>query len=293
VGGENLEEVMTLQLPIDEYFKYHPPTTPERIALHDRVNRESLEICKSFIDSQDFNHWLAFRDAAILLAQDVCQDKTCHAWAKSAIVKALGTYSIANIDARSTAILMYIQQFRMFLNQGITVDELKRQQLAEGMAAVTTEDIAEIFRMHGEAVPVSNDPDRFNITPAQLVERTIAIQKEIDRRFNNIIHLTLDGNKWCALIGENLQVGIAGFGDDPIAALSDLYAKLEGLGFGNTVNAVGVKTAVSIFKAQEKSELFSDFINAYGKALFVRLNEGFTKRELLIAEWIGDNSVKD
>lgn len=33
----------------------------------------------------------------------------------------------------------------------------------------------------------------------------------------------LDGNKWCALYGENLQEGLAGFGDSPIMAIQDLY----------------------------------------------------------------------
>lgn len=31
----------------------------------------------------------------------------------------------------------------------------------------------------------------------------------------------LDGNKWCVLYGENLQDGVAGFGDSPILAVYD------------------------------------------------------------------------
>jgi hypothetical protein len=31
----------------------------------------------------------------------------------------------------------------------------------------------------------------------------------------------LDGNEWCALYGENLQDGIAGFGKSPALAMSD------------------------------------------------------------------------
>jgi hypothetical protein len=31
--------------------------------------------------------------------------------------------------------------------------------------------------------------------------------------------LTLDGNKWCALYGPNLQEGVAGFGDSPDEAM--------------------------------------------------------------------------
>lgn len=31
--------------------------------------------------------------------------------------------------------------------------------------------------------------------------------------------LFIDGNQWCALYGENLQDGVAGFGDSPEAAM--------------------------------------------------------------------------
>ena len=34
----------------------------------------------------------------------------------------------------------------------------------------------------------------------------------------------LDGNKWCALYGENLQDGVAGFGDSPADAMADFDA---------------------------------------------------------------------
>ena len=33
--------------------------------------------------------------------------------------------------------------------------------------------------------------------------------------------LSIDGNKWCALYGENLQDGVAGFGDTPEQAAID------------------------------------------------------------------------
>lgn len=33
--------------------------------------------------------------------------------------------------------------------------------------------------------------------------------------------LRIDGNQWCALYGDNLQDGIAGFGDSPDAAMRD------------------------------------------------------------------------
>ena len=31
--------------------------------------------------------------------------------------------------------------------------------------------------------------------------------------------LSIDGNRWCALYGENLQAGVAGFGDSPALAM--------------------------------------------------------------------------
>lgn len=33
--------------------------------------------------------------------------------------------------------------------------------------------------------------------------------------------LSLDGDKWCALYGDNLQDGVAGFGDSPADAMWD------------------------------------------------------------------------
>jgi hypothetical protein len=43
--------------------------------------------------------------------------------------------------------------------------------------------------------------------------------------------LTIDGNKWCALYGANLQDGVAGFGDSPAEAMHNFdcewHKKLE------------------------------------------------------------------
>ena len=33
--------------------------------------------------------------------------------------------------------------------------------------------------------------------------------------------LTIDGNQWCAMYGDDLQNGVAGFGDSPEAAMAD------------------------------------------------------------------------
>ena len=42
-----------------------------------------------------------------------------------------------------------------------------------------------------------------------------------------------DGNQWCALIGKDLQEGIAGFGDSPFFAISDLYDNFHKKGYGS------------------------------------------------------------
>lgn len=33
--------------------------------------------------------------------------------------------------------------------------------------------------------------------------------------------IAIDGNQWCALYGDNIQDGVAGFGDSPAAAMAD------------------------------------------------------------------------
>lgn len=305
---------MKLQLPIEEYFKYHPPTTPERIALHERVNQESLTICQGFISSENAVEIFANRDAAILLIENVCCDRICADWAKKAIENAARAASIdptnRNED-RSTSILMHVQQFRMFLNQGITVDELKRQLIAAGMAAVTTEDIAEIFRMHGEnvsadAVTVSqqstipvisknDDSDKFNISPQKFVARILGIQKEINRRFDNKIELKLDGDEWCAAIGCDLQ-GIAGFGNDPIAALSDLYVTLKGIEFAELKNSSGNIYSTSIKSIEvdpEREDIYRFFIDAWGNAIANLDANGLSDRDTLIAELVATEEFEE
>lgn len=40
-----------------------------------------------------------------------------------------------------------------------------------------------------------------------------------------LITLSKDGDKWCALIGENLQEGFSGFGDTPREATNNLISE--------------------------------------------------------------------
>lgn len=41
------------------------------------------------------------------------------------------------------------------------------------------------------------------------------------------VQIGLDGNMYCALIGENIQEGICGFGSTPAEALRELANELE------------------------------------------------------------------
>jgi len=38
--------------------------------------------------------------------------------------------------------------------------------------------------------------------------------------------LTIDGNQWCCLYGDDLQTGIAGFGDTPEKAIQDWNSEM-------------------------------------------------------------------
>ena len=42
-----------------------------------------------------------------------------------------------------------------------------------------------------------------------------------------LITVSLDGDQWCALLGDDLQEGIAGFGDSPIESLESLVGQLR------------------------------------------------------------------
>jgi flagellar basal body P-ring protein FlgI len=54
-----------------------------------------------------------------------------------------------------------------------------------------------------------------------------------------IVEITQDGNKACALIGSDLMVGIAGFGDTLTEALRDLANELD-KGDYHTVNSLSL-----------------------------------------------------
>lgn len=118
---------MKLKFELQEYFKYHPPVTEERVVLHSKVNKMTLECCEELFLAIDYK--AASRQAlaqgavakALSEIDAIVQDPTCAAWARNALhsaeVYACGCYK--------EGVLMAVQQCRMFLNQGVTMDSLE------------------------------------------------------------------------------------------------------------------------------------------------------------------------
>lgn len=51
------------------------------------------------------------------------------------------------------------------------------------------------------------------------------------RALRNTVRILKDGPRWCALIGPDLAVGVAYFGDDPMDALFGLIETLDARGY--------------------------------------------------------------
>lgn len=47
----------------------------------------------------------------------------------------------------------------------------------------------------------------------------------------NTINVYIDGDQWYAMLGENLQDGLAGFGDTPQEALRELAYEIDQYGW--------------------------------------------------------------
>lgn len=108
-----------------EYFKYHPPITEERRLAHDSVNRLCLVACENLFASQapDIVEKVCTGLASALL--QLTRDGICHRWITSSIDR----LKESAVSGDEEAILMLIQQARMFANQGITLDELRLEDV--------------------------------------------------------------------------------------------------------------------------------------------------------------------
>lgn len=110
-------------IPLEEYFRYHPPTTEERKAKHNEVNDTCLEVAKAltqpFLSYAEIHAGIGKLKA---LAQ-IVKDETCLKWANWSIQSVWAV--VKDGDGDTEGVVMHIQQVRMFLNQGITIDELR------------------------------------------------------------------------------------------------------------------------------------------------------------------------
>jgi len=65
---------------------------------------------------------------------------------------------------------------------------------------------------------------QFDISHAVYLVQNSLIETAYEQQRSSILlrpSLSIDGNQWCALYGDNLQDGVAGFGDTPEKALLD------------------------------------------------------------------------
>lgn len=68
---------------------------------------------------------------------------------------------------------------------------------------------------------IYSDLQHQSIMSKLIDEETFAVFRMIGAR------LFKDGNQWCCLYGDNIQVGICGFGDTPMKAVIDFNRSLN------------------------------------------------------------------
>jgi hypothetical protein len=119
---------MNDRLSIEEYFKYHPPLTEKRKAIHNSINESALEFAKRATYAEDFED--------VLRANVIDPSTLQMAIASLKIADRLrdgGSFESAILQlpfllkgvSREELFLFFVQQARMFANQGATIDELR------------------------------------------------------------------------------------------------------------------------------------------------------------------------
>lgn len=122
-----------LEVPLEEYFRYHPPQSKERIAKHDAINKAALGFAKATLKPAGFSESMAIDNAeywfdrCCATALEVCSS----GWLQE---NALNEFSCALAEMEdagpSRVIFSHIQQGRMFVNQAITIEEIISGQKA-------------------------------------------------------------------------------------------------------------------------------------------------------------------
>lgn len=110
---------------LSNYFKYHPPLTEKRKLAHDAANKLCLTACQDLFEARDLVIVETICDGLSQSLLKLTDDVICQRW----IQRSIDLLIPAAIGGDEEAILMYVQQARMFANQGITVDELKLEDV--------------------------------------------------------------------------------------------------------------------------------------------------------------------
>jgi hypothetical protein len=112
-----LDREFDFAINIEEYFQYHKPKTQVRIDRHNAVNEKILSVYETCKNRAMLNNEVEeIRTQLIDFAISVTENELCLQWAINVILK-IDTYDVRDF-------LMKLQQIRMFLNQGITIDEI-------------------------------------------------------------------------------------------------------------------------------------------------------------------------
>jgi hypothetical protein len=108
---------------VDDFFRYHPPQTEVRKKYHELINKSTTDTAKQLIcligHSREGFYWERIINNAISNALECCQQPICLQYAIAAL---------RAIENNQASILMGMQQYRMFLNQGITLIEVNLQK---------------------------------------------------------------------------------------------------------------------------------------------------------------------
>ena len=112
--------------PLEEYFRYHPPQTPERIQAHERVNKASFDVANSRLNNlEELDPTAAQKDVATFIA--VVDELVTDRYLKAQINREYEKLVDHIAEKNGRLILFTIQIIRMLANQAITIQELETQ----------------------------------------------------------------------------------------------------------------------------------------------------------------------
>lgn len=112
-------EPLYLDIPLSDWFKYHPPTTESRKAKHEAVNNLSLALAKSI----GCMGWDEISKSAIAQIIGLFDAPTKESTVK-VIEWILNLYDQLKTEPNPDNKMMLIQQIRMFANQAVTFESL-------------------------------------------------------------------------------------------------------------------------------------------------------------------------